>query len=72
LVIVPGIAFDLRGHRIGYGNGYYDRLLKRIHAPSIGLAFDEQVVDFIPNKFHDVAVDKVVTEKRVIKCDDDH
>lgn len=71
LVSVPGVAFDLHGHRLGYGGGYYDRLLKEIlsqgcGASFIGLAYDFQVLDNIPHSSNDVAVHKIVTEKRVV------
>ncbi len=70
LVIVPGIVFDKKGHRIGYGHGYYDKFLKTVKkdVKNIGLAFELQVVDEIPEEEHDVPVDCVVTEKRVLKC----
>ena len=69
LVLVPGIAFDLDGHRIGQGLGYYDNFLKKVpKAVKIGLAFDFQIVDKIPNEEHDVAVDFIVTEERVVEC----
>ena len=69
LVLVPGIAFDLEGHRIGYGFGYYDKFLKKVpKAVKIGLCFDFQIVDKIPAEQHDVPVDFIVTEKRVIDC----
>ena len=68
LVIVPGVSFDRRGHRIGYGMGYYDSLLSRMKCPKIGLAYDIQIVPHVPNEPHDVAVDKVVTESEVIDC----
>ena len=69
LVLVPGIAFDKEGHRIGYGFGYYDKFLKKVpKAIKIGLAFDFQVVDKIPREMHDVPVDMIVTEKRVMEC----
>lgn len=69
LVLVPGIVFDKEGHRIGYGFGYYDRLLAKVpKAVKIGLAFDFQVVDKIPKETHDIAVDFIVTEKEVIDC----
>lgn len=73
LVIVPGIAFDKNGHRIGYGHGYYDRFLEKIKKDTakIALAFDFQIVDKIPEERHDVPVDVVVTEKRVIICNGD-
>ena len=69
LVLVPGIVFDKEGHRIGYGLGYYDKFLRKVSkAIKIGLAFDFQVVDKIPREMHDVPVDIIVTEERVIEC----
>ena len=70
LVIAPGIVFDKKGHRIGHGHGYYDRFLKILKkdVKKIGLAFELQLVDKIPEERHDVPVDIVVTEKRAIKC----
>ncbi len=68
IVIVPGIAFDTKGNRIGYGHGYYDNFLKRLSAPKIALAYELQIVDNIPAAENDVCVDFIVTEKRVIKC----
>ncbi|MEW6104063.1 MAG: 5-formyltetrahydrofolate cyclo-ligase [bacterium] len=67
LVIVPGIAFDKRGFRIGYGRGYYDRLLPLLFCKKIGLAFSLQIVNKIPNTPKDIRIDKIVTEDRVIK-----
>ncbi len=66
-VIVPGVAFDRQGGRLGQGGGYYDRLLT--NAPSgvvcAGIAFECQMVDAIPHLEHDVSVSRVVTEKAV-------
>jgi len=74
LVIVPGIAFDKKGNRIGYGMGFYDKFLtslkKRI--PVVGLAYELQIVDAIPVDDKDVTVNKVITEKEVIKYCSDH
>lgn len=68
LVITPGIAFDANGHRLGRGKAYYDRFLERLkNIPKIGLAFDFQIVDKLPVDNHDIPVDKVITEKRIIK-----
>ena len=67
LVIVPGIAFDEKGNRIGYGEGYFDRLLKRMDAKKIGIAYDFQILKEIPNEEHDVKMDVIVSEKRVLK-----
>ncbi|MEA2054357.1 MAG: 5-formyltetrahydrofolate cyclo-ligase [Candidatus Thermoplasmatota archaeon] len=64
--IIPGIAFDTDGNRIGYGGGYYDKLLKRVAGIKVGIAYDFQVLERIPNEGHDVRVDKVVTEKMII------
>ena len=70
LVLVPGIAFDCEGHRIGYGKGYYDRFLPRLRkdAVVIGLAFACQVVDKIEAEEHDYPVSWLVTEKGIISC----
>ena len=63
LIIVPGIAFDKNLHRIGFGHGHYDRLLKRFpKVKKIGLAFNMQIVDKIPNDEWDVKVDDVITD----------
>lgn len=68
-VIVPGVAFDGAGTRIGFGMGFYDRFLHRLSkdVKTIGLAFDFQVVDKIPVDSHDFIIDKIITEKRVYK-----
>lgn len=69
-VIVPGVAFDERGNRIGFGKGYYDRLLKRLgkNVPKIGLAYEFQVVPKVPAGEWDVPIHLIVTEKRTIRC----
>lgn len=68
LIIIPGIAFDLSGHRLGWGKGYYDRFLEKAKENhKIGLVFDFQIVKELPKDRHDVPVDIVVTEKMVIK-----
>ena len=67
-VLVPGIAFDKRGYRIGFGKGYYDRLLKKISCLKIGLAFEVQIIEKVPEEPNDVPVDLIVTEKRIIEC----
>ncbi len=70
LVIIPGGAFDVSGNGLGYGAGFYDRLLagmkKKI--PIIAPAYEEQIVDNIPSEPHDVKVNKIVTERRVISA----
>ena len=70
LVIVPGIVFDPRGYRLGYGFGYYDRFLTMLSTeiPTVGLAFEFQIVETLPIEKQDVPVHKIITEKRVILC----
>lgn len=69
VVIVPGIAFDEEGDRIGHGMGYYDKLLKHLpDATFIGLAFEFQIVEDIPEEDHDVNVHRIITEERVVTC----
>jgi 5-formyltetrahydrofolate cyclo-ligase len=72
LIIVPGIAFDKQGHRIGFGEAYYDNLLKKSKAIKIGLAYEFQIIEEIPNETHDVPVDIIVTEKRILKKKNDN
>ena len=69
LMIIPGAAFDLSGNRIGYGGGYYDILLseRRREIPVVALAYEEQLVDKIPSEKHDVKVDMIITDNRIIK-----
>lgn len=66
--VIPGVCFDERGFRIGYGKGYFDRTLWGAKGKIIGLAYEFQVLDRIPQKEHDLRVDIIVTEKRVILC----
>jgi len=74
LMVLPGVAFDKSGHRLGYGAGYYDRLLEEEHTRPVltALAFELQIVDQIPVAGHDVHVDIIVTEDRVIRCKSHH
>jgi 5-formyltetrahydrofolate cyclo-ligase len=66
LVIVPGLAFDRQGNRLGYGAGYYDRFLAEITALKIGVAFAVQIVEEVPVAPYDQRVDLIVTENEVI------
>lgn len=68
LVVVPGVAFDPSGARVGFGKGYYDKALEGIECPIVALAYDFQVLDeLIPSEPHDVRVSAVVTEKRILR-----
>jgi 5-formyltetrahydrofolate cyclo-ligase len=67
-ILVPGVAFDLAGRRLGYGGGYYDRLLPSLRADAarIAGALELQIVDRVPAAAHDLTVDTIVTETRTI------
>lgn len=70
IVIIPGAGFDASGNRIGYGGGYYDRLLSGLQKdiPVIAPAYEEQIEDCIPSEPHDIRVNMIVTDRRVIRC----
>ncbi len=64
LVIVPGVAFDMAGFRLGYGKGYYDKFLSnRRQLSTMALAFACQIVEELPSEPHDIKMDKIVTEE---------
>jgi 5-formyltetrahydrofolate cyclo-ligase len=67
LVLLPCLAFDRKGTRLGYGAGHYDRALKDSSALKVGLAFACQELDSIPKEPHDVALDMILTEEGLIK-----
>lgn len=67
MIVVPGVAYDRRGNRVGRGKGYYDRLLASSKALKVGIAYNFQVVDEIDAEPHDVKVDIVITEKGIVK-----
>jgi 5-formyltetrahydrofolate cyclo-ligase len=66
LIIVPGAAFDTQGNRVGYGAGFYDKLLSELKKPTVALAYEMQIVPAVPVSPHDVPVAKIITETRVI------
>lgn len=69
LVVVPALAFDLKGNRLGRGAGFYDRFLaqKQFRGVSVGLAFTEQIVDEVPVGENDMPVDMLVTDEQVCR-----
>lgn len=69
LIIVPGVVFDEKGNRIGYGGGYYDRYLVEIQSKNnkLVLAYEFQVLDFIGEEKHDIKVDYIITEEKIRK-----
>ncbi len=68
LALVPGMAFDLAGHRLGRGKGFYDRLLENFAGKKVGIAFDEQIVSSVPTAKNDARMDFIITPARCVKC----
>lgn len=66
LVLVPGVAFDMKGRRLGRGAGYYDRILENVPGFTCGIAFDEQISGELPVEPHDVLVDCILTPTRLL------
>ena len=71
VVIVPALAFDSKKNRIGFGGGYYDTFLEKVRKKNnkvlfIGICYDFQIIDSIPTEKHDVTLDFVVSESKVI------
>ncbi|MDE6409049.1 MAG: 5-formyltetrahydrofolate cyclo-ligase [Muribaculaceae bacterium] len=67
LVIVPAVAYDRSGNRLGRGKGFYDRLLATTKATKVGVGYEFQIVDEIPAEPHDVKMDMVITQKTAIR-----
>lgn len=66
LIVVPAVAYDRAGNRLGRGKGFYDRLLSTTRATKIGVGYDFQLVECIPAEEHDVPVDMVITQSEHI------
>ncbi len=69
LIVMPGVAFDREGGRLGYGGGYYDRFIASLdrRPPLVALAYEEQIIDRVPLGDHDIRVDTIITDERVIQ-----
>lgn len=67
IIVVPGVAFDERGYRLGHGVGYYDRFLARTNACKLGLAYDFQIVQELPSSPHDIPVHAVLTPTKYLE-----
>lgn len=65
--IVPAVAFDRQGHRLGYGKGYYDRALEKTYAKKIGVAFDFQIFEALPYEKHDIRMNTILTNSEEIE-----
>lgn len=67
LMVIPAVAFDRRGNRLGRGKGFYDRLLSSTKATKIGVGYEFQLFDEIPCEPHDIPMDMVITQKNIIR-----
>ena len=68
IAVIPGVAFDKKCNRLGFGKGYYDRFLKNIETKlNIGLSYDLQIVDELPSEAHDEPMDIVLTETKIYR-----
>ena len=65
LLVVPGVAFDEKGYRLGYGKGYYDKVLARKKIFSIGLGYSLQLLEKVPRGKYDERLDAIVTEEGI-------
>ncbi len=68
IIVVPALAFDIHGHRLGYGKGFYDRLLSKTNALKIGLAYDFQLLEKLPSEPHDIPVNLIITPTKIVKA----
>jgi len=71
LIIMPGSVFDVQGHRIGYGGGYYDKYLSRHPmCRTIAVCFDFQIIDELPAEAHDICPERIISEQRTVLRED--
>jgi len=71
-LIIPGLAFNKSGHRLGRGMGYYDKSFQKFQGPKIGLCYEINFLNNVPYESHDLCMDYVITEKQVYKIDKIH
>lgn len=72
LILVPGVAFDRMGHRLGQGGGYYDRLLRESRALRVGVCHDFALLDSVPYEAHDVNMDMIITPGGIIRMESEN
>lgn len=68
IVVVPGLAFDSRGYRLGHGLGFYDKYLATLNILKIGVCLNNNLLSVVPNELHDIKMDYVVTENLILKA----
>ncbi|MDD4973698.1 MAG: 5-formyltetrahydrofolate cyclo-ligase [Bacteriovorax sp.] len=68
VILIPGLVFTERGERLGRGKGFYDKYLSQYHGIKIGICFSEQLEDSVPTEKHDVTLDYIITDEKIINC----
>jgi len=68
MMIVPGLAFDRSGNRLGYGEGNYDNFMKNSCTMKVALCYKFQLVDEVPHEKHDIQVNMIITEEKILRC----
>ncbi|PAQ14826.1 5-formyltetrahydrofolate cyclo-ligase [Bacillaceae bacterium SAOS 7] len=68
LLIVPGLAFDKKGYRLGFGGGYFDRFLEHFEGKTVALLFSQQLLTEVPTETYDLPVQQLITEKEIYTC----
>lgn len=68
VIFIPGLGFDVKGYRLGYGGGFYDRVLRETSALKVGVCYSFQLVESLPVEPHDVPVDLIITESGIFRC----
>jgi 5-formyltetrahydrofolate cyclo-ligase len=68
VILIPGLAFTEKGERLGRGKGFYDKYLSDYHGIKIGICFSEQLDENLPTEKHDITLDYIVTDKKIINC----
>lgn len=68
IILVPGLSMSSKGERLGRGKGFYDRYLENFRGLKVGVCLEEQIDESLPVEPHDVLLDYIVTDKRIIKC----
>lgn len=68
VILIPGLAFSEKGERLGRGKGFYDKYLHKYRGVKIGICFEVQLENHIPTEEHDIHLDYLVTEERIINC----
>ena len=66
MIIIPCVAVSMTGQRVGHGGGYYDDFLRKTYAPKYVLAFEFQIFNEIERQYHNIRIDKIITERRII------